>query len=146
MAASVEMSPSSDLRGASGGLPRGAEPWCWVAVVLLSLSYLPAATALVEGLYCGTEVCYDVLGVSREATKAEVARAYRQLARRYHPDRFRLGTTLDGETEESAHQRFLLIATAYETLKVGPPSGLEPTYVPKSYKSHNLGSICSFHD
>lgn len=73
-----------------------------------------------EGLYCGTEVCYDVLGVNREATKGEIARAYRQLARRYHPDRFRLKEPgLEGETKESAQKRFLVIATAYETLKVG---------------------------
>lgn len=72
-----------------------------------------------EGLYCGTEVCYDVLGVTREATKAEIARAYRQLARRYHPDRFKRGEpSSEGETMESAHSKFLLVATAYETLKV----------------------------
>uniref|UniRef100_A0A1A8L602 DnaJ homolog subfamily C member 25 n=2 Tax=Nothobranchius pienaari TaxID=704102 RepID=A0A1A8L602_9TELE len=85
-----------------------------LAVLLLSVASLPAVTALVEGLYCGTEVCYDVLGVTREASKAEIARAYRQLARRYHPDRYR--PEEPGE-EEFAHNKFLLIATAYETLK-----------------------------
>lgn len=96
------------------------KPWWFVALLVLSVSYLPTATALVEGLYCGTEVCYDVLGVTREATKGEIARAYRQLARRYHPDRFKLEEPgLEGETKESAHKRFLVIATAYETLKVG---------------------------
>lgn len=90
-------------------------------MLLFCASSLPAATALVEGLYCGTEVCYDVLGVTREAAKAEIARAYRQLARRYHPDRFRPGEPgMEGETQESAHAKFLLIVTAYETLKVGP--------------------------
>ncbi|XP_015257807.1 PREDICTED: dnaJ homolog subfamily C member 25 [Cyprinodon variegatus] len=96
---------------------RGGGGWSclWrLAVLLLSASSLPAATALLEGLYCGTEVCYDVLGVSREASKAEIARAYRQLARRYHPDRYRPEGPGD---EESAHTKFLLIATAYETLK-----------------------------
>ncbi|XP_047228897.1 dnaJ homolog subfamily C member 25 [Girardinichthys multiradiatus] len=85
-----------------------------LTVLLLSVSSLPTATALLEGLYCGTEVCYDVLGVTREASKAEIARAYRQLARRYHPDRYR--PEEPGE-EEPAHNKFLLIATAYETLK-----------------------------
>uniref|UniRef100_A0A3Q2QTH9 DnaJ homolog subfamily C member 25 n=1 Tax=Fundulus heteroclitus TaxID=8078 RepID=A0A3Q2QTH9_FUNHE len=95
---------------------RGGVRCClWrLTVLLLSASSLPAATALLEGLYCGTEVCYDVLGVSREASKAEIARAYRQLARRYHPDRYRAEKPGD---EEAAHQKFLLIATAYETLK-----------------------------
>ncbi|XP_041825359.1 dnaJ homolog subfamily C member 25 [Melanotaenia boesemani] len=85
-----------------------------LAVLVFSVCSLPAATALVEGLYCGKEVCYDVLGVTREASKAEIARAYRQLARRYHPDRYRQEEP--GE-QESAHDKFLLIATAYETLK-----------------------------
>ncbi|KAM3842223.1 dnaJ homolog subfamily C member 25 [Diretmus argenteus] len=90
----------------------------WFVVVLLSVSCLPMVSALIDGLYCGTEVCYDVLGVPREASKAEIARAYRQLARRYHPDRFRSGDpALAGETQESAENKFLLVATAYETLK-----------------------------
>ncbi|KPP59532.1 dnaJsubfamily C member 25-like [Scleropages formosus] len=79
---------------------------------------LPSATALIDGLYCGKHICYDVLGVTREASKSEIARAYRQLARRFHPDRFRAGDPgLEGETRESAQQKFLLLATAYETLK-----------------------------
>ncbi|KAM8872412.1 dnaJ homolog subfamily C member 25 [Synchiropus splendidus] len=98
-------------RGGTGGSPMS---WRWrLAVLLFAATSVPQVTALVEGLYCGTEVCYDVLGVTREASKAEIARAYRQLARRYHPDRFRPG---DPELEP-AQQRFLLVATAYETLK-----------------------------
>lgn len=103
------------------GCPRSVKSWWRLAVLLLSASSLPAASALVEGLYCGKEVCYDVLGVTREASKLEIARAYRQLARRYHPDRFRPGEPgSEGETLETAHTKFLLIATAYETLKVRP--------------------------
>ncbi|XP_010776293.1 dnaJ homolog subfamily C member 25 [Notothenia coriiceps] len=115
MAAGMERS-----RGGGAGCPRTGKSWWLLAVLLLSVSSLPVASGLVEGLYCGTEVCYDVLGVSREAVKLDIARAYRQLARRYHPDRFRLGEPgYEGETRESAHTKFLLIATAYETLKVG---------------------------
>ncbi|XP_033989043.1 dnaJ homolog subfamily C member 25 isoform X1 [Trematomus bernacchii] len=113
MAAGMERS-----RGGGAGCPRTGKSWWRLAVLLLSVSSLPAASGLVEGLYCGTEVCYDVLGVSREAVKLDIARAYRQLARRYHPDRFRPGEPVyEGETRESAHTKFLLIATAYETLK-----------------------------
>ncbi|GCB80331.1 hypothetical protein scyTo_0016165, partial [Scyliorhinus torazame] len=70
------------------------------------------ADGLVEGLYCGAVSCYDVLGVARDAGKSDIARAYRQLARRYHPDRYR-----PTEAEENPEERFLLVATAYETLK-----------------------------
>nr|XP_060618481.1 dnaJ homolog subfamily C member 25 [Anolis sagrei ordinatus] len=108
--------------GPSGGAP---PPWRWRSGrgppllpllmlwdVLCCFCFRPAE-ALVEGLYCGKRVCYDVLGVSREASKAEIARAYRQLALRYHPDRQR-----DREPDpEAAQEQFLLIATAYETLK-----------------------------
>lgn len=107
--------------GQSTGCPRAVKSWWRLAVLLLSVSSLPAVSALVEGLYCGKEVCYDVLGVTRETSKSDIARAYRQLARRYHPDRFRPGEPgLEEETQESAHTKFLLIATAYETLKVRP--------------------------
>jgi curved DNA-binding protein CbpA len=51
---------------------------------------------------------YKVLGISPKASAAEIKRAYRQLAKQYHPD-------LHGGSEE-ATRRFALIAEAYETL------------------------------
>uniref|UniRef100_A0A8C6ZT88 DnaJ homolog subfamily C member 25 n=1 Tax=Nothoprocta perdicaria TaxID=30464 RepID=A0A8C6ZT88_NOTPE len=101
-------------------LPRGGRGDGGRWVLWLCLSLLPQpARALTEGLYCGRRVCYDVLGVSREASKAEIARAYRQLARQYHPDRYRGEAAAGGgDSPEAAHDKFLLIATAYETLKV----------------------------
>ncbi|XP_034520151.1 dnaJ homolog subfamily C member 25 isoform X2 [Ailuropoda melanoleuca] len=95
---------------------------CWLVLLpslLLVLLLARSAGALVEGLYCGTRDCYEVLGVSRTAGKAEIARAYRQLARRYHPDRYRPepGDEGPGQTPQSAEEAFLLVATAYETLK-----------------------------
>ncbi|KAG8455032.1 hypothetical protein GDO86_001305 [Hymenochirus boettgeri] len=88
-------------------------------LVALSALLVGHAGALTEGLYCGRRVCYDVLGVSRDAAKGDIARAYRQLARKYHPDRYRPGDPPgpDGDTRESAQEKFLLVATAYETLK-----------------------------
>jgi len=75
-------------------------------VVLLSMTQI--AHGFVEGLYCGLQNCYDVLGLTREATKSELSKAYRQLARKYHPDR---------NKEEGAEEMFRLAATAYEVLK-----------------------------
>lgn len=67
---------------------------------------------LLEGLYCGKENCYDILGVTRESTKNEIARNYRQLARKYHPDLHK-----GVEAKKEAEEMFKIIATAYETLK-----------------------------
>ncbi|AZK49183.1 J domain-containing protein [Paenibacillus lentus] len=51
---------------------------------------------------------YKELGVSRQATMAEIRQAYRKLAKRYHPD------VNPGNAEAEA--RFKLIVEAYETL------------------------------
>lgn len=50
---------------------------------------------------------YDVLGVTADAGAEEIKRAYRQLARRYHPD-------ISGDDRTAA---FLEVARAYEVLR-----------------------------
>jgi molecular chaperone DnaJ len=51
---------------------------------------------------------YEVLGLTRDATDADIKRAFRELARRFHPD----GNPNDPQAEE----RFKEISVAYETL------------------------------
>ena len=51
---------------------------------------------------------YETLGVSRDATQDEIKRAYRKLARKYHPD---------VSTEPDAEERFKEVGEAYEVLK-----------------------------
>lgn len=79
---------------------------------MLSIFYLSQAQAFIEGLYCGKENCYDVLGVARDSSKAEISKAYRQLAKKYHPDVHRTQ-----EAKDKAAEKFTLLAGAYEILK-----------------------------
>lgn len=67
---------------------------------------------LLEGLYCGKENCYDVLGVTRDSSKQEISRAYRVLAKKFHPDLHR-----GEEAKKIAEAKFKAIATAYEILR-----------------------------
>lgn len=41
---------------------------------------------LLEGIYCGEQNCYDILEVTRESSKYEISKSYRQLAKKTHPD------------------------------------------------------------
>src|ERR671922_1386875 len=51
---------------------------------------------------------YSVLGVSRNATADEIKRAYRKLARKYHPDR--------NQGDKKSEERFKEVQEAYDTL------------------------------
>ncbi len=51
---------------------------------------------------------YQIMGLKRDATQEDVKRAYRKLARRYHPD---------VSKEFDAEQRFKEVGEAYEVLK-----------------------------
>ncbi|WP_043757569.1 DnaJ C-terminal domain-containing protein [Imhoffiella purpurea] len=51
---------------------------------------------------------YDIMGVKRDATQDEIKRAYRKLARKYHPD---------VSKEPEAETRFKEVGEAYEVLK-----------------------------
>jgi curved DNA-binding protein len=51
---------------------------------------------------------YQVMGVARDATEAQVKQAYRKLARKYHPD---------VSKEKDAEARFKEVGEAYEVLK-----------------------------
>lgn len=51
---------------------------------------------------------YQIMGVSRDASQDEIKRAYRKLARKYHPD---------VSKEAQAEERFKEVQEAYEVLK-----------------------------
>jgi molecular chaperone DnaJ len=52
---------------------------------------------------------YDVLGVNRNATEAEIKKAYRQMALKYHPDK--------NPGDSSAEEKFKEAAEAYDVVE-----------------------------
>lgn len=62
---------------------------------------------------------YEALGVSRSASKEEIQKAYRKLARKYHPD---------VNKAPDAEEKFKRIGQAYEVLKDEKKRGLYDRY------------------
>ena len=52
---------------------------------------------------------YEVLGVSKTATDDEIKKAYRKLAKKYHPD-------ANPDNKEEAEKKFKEVNEAYEVL------------------------------
>uniref|UniRef100_A0A182W5E1 J domain-containing protein n=1 Tax=Anopheles minimus TaxID=112268 RepID=A0A182W5E1_9DIPT len=83
--------------------------WCFL---ILGFCATTGYGHYLDQFYCGQDNCYELLGVTRESTKQEIAKSYRQLARKYHPD-LHHGV----EQKQVAEESFKKIATAYEVLK-----------------------------
>ncbi|GMM34924.1 Scj1 protein [Saccharomycopsis crataegensis] len=66
------------------------------------LSFLLFSFQLVAGDY------YDTLGLSKDASDRDIKKAYRNLSKKYHPDK--------NPGDEEAHHKFLEIGEAYDVL------------------------------
>ena len=82
---------------------------------------------------------YSVLGVSRDATEDEIKKAYRELARKYHPDNYQQNPDLASLAEEKMKE----INEAYETIQ-SQKKGNHSSHRRPCKSSRNSGEICSY--
>ena len=76
---------------------------------------------------------YSVLGVARSATDAEIKKAYRELARKYHPDNY-----ADNPLADLAQEKMKQINEAYDQINRERAGGAQTQSAPNS-GSYNSG-------
>lgn len=91
-------------RGAQRPRPPPLAACAAVAAVALSLAVAGSA----QDVFCMSESCFDILGLTPDALPTQIRRAYRQLAPALHPD--------VNPGNAKAADKFKLIANAYEVL------------------------------
>ncbi len=57
---------------------------------------------------------YDLLGISKNATQAEIKKAYRKMAIKFHPDKV---SQMGPEYQKGAKEKFQKIQDSYEAIK-----------------------------
>jgi len=81
---------------------------------------------------------YKILGVSPSATDQEIKKAYRDLARKYHPDSY-----VDNPLAELAQEKMKEINEAYDTIMKNRAAGNSGSYSgsSRSYSSYSSGQF-----
>lgn len=75
---------------------------------------------------------YSVLGVSASASDEEIKKAYRDLARKYHPDNYQ-----DNPLADLAQEKMKAINEAYDTITKARASGTNPNTGSRSYGNYS---------
>ena len=57
---------------------------------------------------------YDILGVSKNSSQDEIKKAYRTMAKKYHPDKL---IDMDEAYKKGAEQKFREVQESYESLQ-----------------------------
>lgn len=78
---------------------------------------------------------YDLLGIPKNGTLAEIKQAYKQLARKYHPD-----VCPNPDQTEEYTKRFVQVQEAYEVLSDPPRRALYDQHLAMGFKyySHSM--------
>lgn len=84
----------------------------------------------------GKRDLYEVLGVSRNASQDEIKKAYRQLARKYHPD--------VNKNDPNAADKFKEIANAYEILSDSQKRATYDRFGHDAFDPRNAGGGSDF--
>ncbi|HDY76122.1 MAG TPA: molecular chaperone DjiA, partial [Candidatus Marinimicrobia bacterium] len=61
-----------------------------------------------------TDSAYKIMEVSPSATNDEIKKAYRELAKKYHPDKV---SHLGEDVKKAAEEKFTKLNAAYEAIK-----------------------------
>ena len=97
---------------------------------IFSLTFL---ILLVPIFKCGEDY-YHLLGVKRDASKAEIRRAFKKLSLQYHPDKNK-----NKKKPEKAKEMFIKIANAYEVLNDDKLRKIYDQHGEEGVKQHQQG-------
>ena len=61
-----------------------------------------------DPIWIPRQICYQSLGVNRDASKTDIKKAFRKLTQQFHPDK--------NPGDAKAEERFKEVSTAYEVL------------------------------
>ncbi len=81
---------------------------------------------------------YEVLGVNRDATNADIKKAYRQLALKFHPDR--------NPGDKAAEDQFKEAAEAYDVISDGKKRQIYDQYGHQGLDGQGFGGFSGFDD